>query len=124
MTAKIAYSSVDTDFAAGFNTATSSGASKLYTEAWWSYGYVTAADTDTVTVSVEGNAAGFDLGAYYTAADQSDKAGNNDLNELTLTASASAGPVDVTLAYINTDAENMNDGDAFNTVQAYVTLNF
>ena len=123
-TVKVSYSDVDKDFNAGFNTATNAGSaqSKLYTEAWWSYGYVTQADTSSYTVSLESPVNGIvDLGLYYTDADQSKAAGDNDLTEATLTLGKSFGPLDATLAYIYTDT---NDEDSFNTIQAYLTLNF
>jgi len=123
-TAKAAYSQIDTDFAAGFNTATNTGTaqSKLYTEAWWNYGFVTQADTTAYSVSVTSPVQGIvDLGLYYTAADQSAAKGDNDLSEITLTAGKTLGPVDLTLAYINA---TIADDDAYNMVQAYITLNF
>ncbi len=109
---------------------------KLYTEAWWNYGYVTRADTSAIHVSVEGNAADIvDLGLYYTQTN-SDKNGGTadraDMQEVTLTASKSFGPLDASLAYIYTKADDQNDnsadgvqnGEAYNTIQAYLTLNF
>lgn len=124
VTVKAAYSSVDKDFAAGFNTATAMGTaqSKLYTEAWWNYGYVTAADTDSFNITATGKVAMVELGAYYTNA--SNDATDVDMTEFTLTAGATVGPLDATLAYIMTDADDQNNGDAFNAVQAYLTLNF
>ncbi len=124
VTVKAAYSQTsDKGVLHGSNTATSTGASKLYTEAWWSYGYVTRTDTSAVTVSVESPVDGLvDLGLYYTAADVT--AENQDLTEVTVTAGKSFGPLDATLAYIFTDADDQNDGDSYNTVQAYITLNF
>ena len=130
-TAKISYSSVNDDGylgGAGANTATSTGASKLYTEAWWNYGYVTRSNTNSFNITVTSPVQGlFDLGLYYTNANQ-DKGGNIvtpvDMQEFTLTASKSFGPLDATLAYINTNADDQNNGDSFNTIQAYLTLNF
>jgi hypothetical protein len=130
LTAKVSYSETGKKHSVGFNTATSSGASKLYTEAWWNYGYVTAADTATWNVTLEAQAAGVDLGAYYTDADQSKTAGDADMQELTLTAGKTMGPVNATLAYIYTKANDQNikvgatKGSAYNTVQAYLTVNF
>jgi len=136
-TFKIAYSDVNkngTIGAAGFNTATSTGASKLYTEAWWNYGYVVASDTQTLNVSVTANVASVDLGAYYTDADQGDNmlAGftGTDMQEFALTAGKDFGPLNATLAYIRTKADDQNikvsnaKGSAFDTVQAYLTVNF
>ena len=120
---------------AGQNLATfgNSAQSKLYTEAWWSYGYVTRADTSAWNLTVEGGVAGVDLGAYYTQTD-SDRNGGTvdraDMKEFTLTAGKDFGPLNTTLAYIYTKADDLNikagqtKGSAFNTVQAYLTLKF
>jgi len=123
-TASLAYSTVDKDGVLGAaNTATTTGASKLYTEAWWNYGYVTRLDTDSFNVTVTSPVNGMvDLGLYYTSA--STDSTNVDMNEITLTAGKSFGPLDATLAYIYTDADDQNAGDAYNAVQAYLTLNF
>ena len=130
-TFKVAYSDVNKNGsigAAGFNTATASGASKLYTESWWTYGKVTQTDTQSYAISVESPVNGlFDLGVYYTDADQSTTAGDNDLTELTVTVGKSFGPADLTLAYINTDAKTplvYGDDETSNTIQAYITVNF
>lgn len=140
-TLKVAYSQTgkETDstlgLGAGQNLATlgNNAQSKLYTEAWWNYGYVTRADTSALNVTLEGNAAGVDLGLYYTQTD-SDKNGGTaeraDMTEIALTAGKSFGPLDATLAYIYTKADDQNQksanekGDAYNIVQAYLTLNF
>ncbi len=100
------------------------GQSKLYTEAWWNYGYITQVDTTAFNIALNADLAGWGLGAYYTSADQSSDAGDNDMTEFTLTVDKSFGPLDATLAYIMTDAEDQNQGDSYNTVQAYLTLNF
>ncbi|MBW6489142.1 hypothetical protein [Sulfurimonas sp.] len=122
LTAKVAYSSVDKDFAAGFNTATATGTaqSKLYTEAWWSRGQVTAADASAINLTITSPVQGIvDLGLYVTMVDHA--AANSDLTEIALTASKSFGPLDATLAYINVDTDGSS---AVNTVQAYLTVNF
>jgi len=131
-TLKVAYSSVDDETPAGFNTATSltTAQSKLYTEAWWNYGYVTAMNASALNVSLTATVAGFDLGAYYTAVTDAKRhilaadTTEYDMNELTLSAGTSFGPLDATLVYVNTDAEDQNDDTAYNMVQAYLTLNF
>ena len=120
-TVKASYSAVGKDGAAGGNLATGATAqSKLYTETWWTYGKVTQEDTTSMNLTVEGNAMGTDLGLYYTNADK-DGGDAGDLDELTLTASRSYGPLDVTAAYASTA---LNGGDRFSTLQAYLTLNF
>ena len=128
VTIKVAYSSVDDDGVLGAaNTATSTGNSKLYTEAWWNYGKVTQLDTDAYKVSITSPVQGmFDLGLYYTDADQGEKFGDNDLTEAAVTASKSFGPLDATLAYIYADIKTATAGDdeTSNMIQAYLTLNF
>jgi len=100
--------------------------SKLYTEAWWNYGYVGAPDAKSWNVTAEYDAGVAKLGAYYT--DVNIDVTNIDMNEVALTATKSFGPLDATLAYISTDADDQNDADGsaarYNTVQAYLTLNF
>jgi hypothetical protein len=122
--ASFAYSMVDDKGDLGpANTATSTGASKLYTEAWWNYGYVSRIDTTAYNVTVTSPVNGIvDLGLYYTASNTD--ATNVDMSELTLTAGKSFGPLDTTFAYIFTDADDKNEGDSYNAIQAYLTLNF
>ncbi len=127
VTIKVAYSSVDDDGVLGAaNTATSTGKSKLYTEAWWNYGKVTQLDTDSYNVTLKGQAAGVDLALYYTDADQGKKAGDNDLTEVAATVGKSFGPLDATLAYVYADVktDTVGDDETSNMVQAYLTLNF
>ncbi len=126
--ASVAYSQTNKDGslgAAGFNTATATGTaqSKLYTEAWWNYGYVTQRDTQAYNLTVTSPVNGlFDLGVYYTYANQAKATGPRDVKEFTATAGKSYGPVDLTLAYINSDYGKVQD--ATNIVQLYATLNF
>jgi hypothetical protein len=115
------------------NTATGGvhgGQSKLYTEAWWNYGLVGQAGAQTIAVG-----AGYDLGAakltaQYTGVTDMTAfslvtgrfSATDDVDEVTLTASTKVGPVDATLALINTSSDNTAlDG---NTVQAYLTVPF
>jgi hypothetical protein len=94
--------------------------SKLYTESWWTYGEVGAPSAKSYNVTAEYDAKKIaKLGAYYTHVKNS----NDDyrMNEVALTATKSFGPLDATLAYINTD---FSDADSVNTLQAYLTLNF
>ena len=131
-TAKVSYSAVGKEtlgsYGAGANTATASGASKLYTEAWWNYGYVTQADTKAFNVTVEVPVKDIvDLGVYYTnssAGKNGGTANRADMSELTITASRSFGPLDASLVYSNVKATDQNDNSAYNQVQAYLTLNF
>jgi hypothetical protein len=125
-TAKVAYSEVNEDGtlgAAGFNTATATGASKLYTETVWggNFGNVVAQGAKSTKVSVSTPANGIaDLGLSYVGVDH--VAANSDFAEIALTASKSFGPLDATVAYINTDVDNGQDAE--NAIQAYLTLNF
>jgi len=130
-----AYSKVDDEGTlkvANVATNNTGGAqSKLYTEAWWNYGYVGAPDAKSWNVTAEYDAGIAKLGAYYTNASIDDtkaqivtKADNTDMNEVAVTVSKSFGPLDATLAYVSTDADDQNNGDQYNTIQAYLTLNF
>jgi len=120
-TAKLAYSATGEDNAAGGNLS-GTGQSKLYTEAWWNYGYVTSADTTSYNLTLEAPIAEVvDLGLYYTAADHNADNNAGDLAELTLSASKTFGPLDTSLVYSNI---KLGDADAYNQVQAYLTYNF
>jgi len=124
-----AYSDADNDNVLNVaNVATSSGQSKLYTEAWWNYGYVSAAGAESVNVTAEYDAGVAKVGAYYTDVNNDIAGSTHEMTEIALTASKSFGPLDATLAYISTDADdqNMLDGSAarYDTIQAYLTLNF
>ena len=132
LTVKAAYSAVNSDGslgAAGFNVATGSMQSKLYTEAWWGGNFrkVIQSDTQSFKVCASTPANGIaDLTVSYTNADQSDNAGNNDMAELAVAASKTFGPLDATLAYIYSDVEDNNAAteNTSNAIQAYLTLNF
>jgi hypothetical protein len=121
----VAYSDTDeggTLKVANIATANTTGQSKLYTEAWWNYGYVSAAGAESMNLTAEydmKNVAKFS--AYYTTVDNSAVGSVGDLDEVAVTASKSFGPLDATLAYFNTEK---NGGNDYNTVQAYLTLNF
>jgi hypothetical protein len=137
-TVKAAYSQIGSDFGAGFNTATNLGTaqSKLYTEAWWNYGYITRADTTAfnLTATTPESLTFVELGLYLTQSTTTDGIApgtDTEMTEVTLSASKSFGPLDASLVYIMTDANDNNlqtaaadSGDAFNIVQAYLTLNF
>lgn len=133
LNAYVAYSDVDDAPTAAFNMANvatgTTSQSKLYTEAWWNYGYVGVQGAESMTVAVEYDAGIAKLGAYYTDSENDSTVAKDDLTEVTLTATKSFGPLDATLAYISTDAENQNiksgtTGSRYDTVQAYLTLNF
>jgi hypothetical protein len=117
------------------NTATNNlgtAQSKLYTEAYWNYGYVGAPGARAYALAAEYNLAGIaKLGAQYTnvnghAVNQPDR----KLQEAALTASKSFGPLDATLAYFSTKATDQNiktvgaDGSRYDSVLAMLKLNF
>ena len=133
--AKVAYSEVGNDstagISAGFNTATSTGMSKLYTEAWWNYGQVIQNQAKAWNVTVTSPVAGlFDAGLYITSVDQK-AATAQDMTEVAVTVGKKFGPLDATLAYINSSFNHKTDSTLntptvqdSNMVQAYLTLNF
>ncbi len=132
----VAYSSTDEDGAVSLsNTATGlTGESKLYTEAWWNYGYVARPSTDTWSVKVKYDMKDVaEFGAFYTSADQDTGKFVDtpaDMTEFALTASKNFGSLNATVAYIYTDADDLNvnpatnQADSFNTIQLYLTYNF
>ncbi|MHC3994416.1 hypothetical protein ACXWTF_06265 [Thiomicrolovo sp. ZZH C-3] len=103
--------------------------SKLYTEAWWNFGYVGLPGTDaynvTATYSIPEMA---DLGLFYTNIDTDGGAGltyfKNKVSEVTFTAAKSFGKLDALFAYIYADDDALNNGDAYNTLQLYLVYNF
>jgi len=102
------------------NTATAGahgGQSKLYTEAWWNYNFVGQAGAKSMMVS-----AGYDaFTAQYTSVKNNNKS-TLEMDEVTLTASKKVGPVDASIALINTTSDDeAADG---NTVQVYLTVPF
>jgi hypothetical protein len=105
------------------NTATGAmgGAqTKLYTEAWWNFGYVGAQGTSAYNVTAEYSAENIaDFGVYYTNADND----AGDMTDITATVAKSFGSLDSSLAYIYTDADD-DEVDAYSTVQVYLTYNF
>ena len=127
----------DNGVGAGMNMA-ASGQSKLYTEAWWNYGYITRNDTSAinVTATTPESLTWAQLGIYFTQSASKDAfsgaKGKEDLKmtEVTVEAAKSFGPLDIGLYYIMTKADDQNQeklvkkGDAFNAVQAYFTYNF
>ena len=117
-----AYSDTDKDGGLKIQNVAASGQSKLYTESFWSYGFVGAPDATSMNLTAEYTAENIaKFGAYYTSVNNGAAASAGDLDELAITATKSFGPLDATLAYINTEA---NAVSSYNTVQAYLTLNF
>ncbi len=124
-----AYSKADKDGALSVQNVAASGQSKLYTEAWWNYTYVGAPGAESWNVTAEYDAKDIvKVGVYYTTVDNKISGSNHNVDEVTVTASKDFGPLNATLAYISTDADDQNavDGsaDRYDTLQAYLTLNF
>jgi hypothetical protein len=123
-----AYSSVDKNGQLPVaNIATGSGSnenwggqSKLYTESYWTYGFVGENGSKSWNLTAEYNAKNIaKFGAYYTDVNNH---WNWDMKELAVTATKSFGPLDATVAYVNTDLYWATS--KANTLQAYLTLNF
>jgi len=108
--------------------------SKLYTEAWWAYGIISKPDTTAINITATGSVSDIDLGLYYTSAVQKDgfNAGADDaaFTEATFEVAKSFGPLDAGVYYIFTQYDNTNQksatekGDAYDTVQVYLTYNY
>jgi len=110
--------------------------SKLYTEAWWNYGYVTRANTTAENITITSPVNGlFDLGLHWTHASRpgytqgstsvNDSGYNNgNMNEFALTGKKAFGPLNTTLAYIYVQAGDQNQNVGYSTVQARLTYNF
>ena len=130
-TFKAAYSDVDDEGTLGVaNTATGDiatrgGQSKLYTEMWWNYGYVSAVGAQSYALSAETKLAGVDfLLGYYNADISKDSLlfDKEELTEVALVASKTFGPLATSLALIHGDREV---ADVKTTdVQIYLTYNF
>lgn len=98
--------------------------SKLYTEAVWvdSFRRVSAANTESWNAKASYEVK--DLAKFcasYTSADNGAAANVGDMQEVAISASKSFGPLDTKLAYVNTE---LNGGNSYNTVNAFITLNF
>jgi imipenem/basic amino acid-specific outer membrane pore len=99
---------------------------KLYTEAWWNFGYVGTPGADSVMLSAAYDAGFAQFLAQFTdiniqAAGATD---TYDVTELTLTATKTFGPLSASLAYISADDDGINDGKRYDTVQGYFVLSF
>jgi len=120
-----AYSQADDKGSVQIQNVSASGQSKLYTEAWWNYTYVGSKDAEAFNLTAEYDVKNVaKLGAYYTTVDNDIVGSTKKMDEFTVTASKSFGPLDATLAYVSTDADDQNNGSQYDTVQAYLTLNF
>lgn len=138
VTGRVSYSTVSEGALPIANTATgpaNSAQTKLYTEAWWNFGYVGLPDTEAWNLTLEYSAENIaDFGFYYTG---SSTGGNgvanvddSDMTDITVTVGKSFGALDASLAYIYTDSDTDNvdeetgEADAYSTVQVYLTYNF
>jgi len=120
-----------------------SGQSKLYTEAWWNYGYVglPGAETFAVAGSYKANDA-LKFTAQYTSISDAlftlptlmagEENYSMDVSEFTVIADTSFYGLDVSLAYIYSDYTNNSIDPVIaeegtrdnNTLQAYITYKF
>ncbi|KIM05515.1 MAG: hypothetical protein KN64_03275 [Sulfurovum sp. AS07-7] len=118
-----AYSQADDKGQAGsqFANYAGFGGSKLYTEAWWNYGFVTQKDAKTFAVGANYTLGDIATTLQYTGV-KNDLDALSEMDEVTFTATKKIGAVNTTLAFINTSSDNTAvDGK---TVQAYLTLPF
>ncbi|MDQ1263505.1 MAG: hypothetical protein QG559_506 [Campylobacterota bacterium] len=129
-TFKVAYSDVDDKGVLGVaNTATGSvatlgGQSKLYTEMWWNYGYVSAVGAESYALSAETKLAQIDFLLGYYNADINTAATDVEMTEIALVASKSFGPLDTSLALIYGDREESANDIKTADIQVYLTYNF
>ena len=107
-----------------------SAQSKLYTEAFWNYGYVGAPDARTYTVAGEYNAGIATVGAQYTDVSIGTTNATNvalggmdstKMKETSLSAGKDFGPLNATVAYINT---KIDSGNSYNAALAMLKLKF
>jgi len=93
--------------------------SKIYTEAWWNYGYVTDNEKDDVSaISLTAEYGAF--GAYITSIDTGSV--NNDVFETALTYAVDFGNLATSFAYVYEDFDANKDSD--NRLQVYLTYSF
>ncbi|MCH9741462.1 MAG: OprD family outer membrane porin [Epsilonproteobacteria bacterium] len=117
-----AYSKADEDGQTDFTNYGGFGMSNVYTEAWWNFGFATNPGAQAISVGASTDLAGLALTGQYTSVTNDSNLASDEMNEITVTATKTVGPVDTTLAFINTSS----DDDSFdgNTVQAYLTVPF
>jgi hypothetical protein len=105
--------------------------SKLYTEAFMNYGYVGAPDATAYNVAAEYTMDIAKVGLYVTNVHVKDTKAQSvtvtdgtDMREVAATATKSYGPLDVTLAYFSTAADDQNSAKRYDSAEVYLTLNF
>jgi len=96
--------------------------SPLYTEAWWNWGYVGAADTLSYALKGEATLSNFYLGAYWTQT--SNATTDVDTTDITLSANTNIGALNVMAVYIYIKRDDYNSAQGYNTLQGYLTYNF
>ena len=119
--AHVAYSKRNDKAGVNIANIATGGESKLYTEAFWNYGFVGQQDAETVSVGASYDLGAAQVGLSHTSVNTGSAIGN-DMKETALTASTKVGPLNATVAYINTHAEKATQD--VDTVQAYLTVPF
>ena len=117
-----AYSKADDKGTSNFANYGGFGGSNLYTEAWWNFGFVSKPGAQAITVAASTDISGLALTAQYTDVTNDSNLANDEMSEITLTASKTIAGVDASLALINTASDD--DSIDGNTVQVYLTLPF
>ena len=126
-----AYSKVDDKGNNNFANYGGFGMSNLYTEAWWNFGFVSKPGAQTIALGASADMNGLALTAQYNDVTNDSNAANDEMSEITLTATKNIAGIDTTLAFINTssdgkftDAKGVDHPIDGNTVQAYLTVPF
>ncbi len=96
--------------------------SPLYTEAWWNWGYVGAADTISYALKSEVTLSDIYLGAYLTQTTNSTT--DVDTTDITLSANTNIGALNVMAVYIYIQRDDYNNAEGYNTLQGYLTYGF
>ena len=96
--------------------------SPLYTEAWWNWGYVGAADTISYALKGEMALSEVYWGAYWTQT--SNATTEVDSTDITLSANTNFGALNVMAVYIYIKRDDFNDANGYNTLQGYLTYSF
>ena len=118
-----AFSSADEDGKSGnIQNLVGTTQSPLYTEAWWNFNNVGAAGSNAINLTAEYAVKDVaDFGLYVTNV-TNDISADNELTEVTISATAPVGPLEATVAYINSDFKSADD--AVNEIQAFVSYSF
>lgn len=120
---KLAYSKVgDKDSPAGYNVATASGDTKLYTKTYWNYGMNVVTDNDARAYKVCASSplnGWFDAMLSYTDVKSSTE--DTRLKEIAVVAKKSFGPLDLSGAYLNV---KQDDAARAHYLVAKIGLNF